>query len=68
MFGFVPFVLVIILTSGCVTTSVTQDSHVPRDYVTGADAVEIWMKGRVIIQGMNGIQYANDMPLAVVKL
>ncbi len=40
----------------------------PRDYVTGADAVEIWMKGRVIIQGMNGIQYANDMPLAVVKL
>ena len=38
-----------------------------RDYVTGADAVEIWMKGRIIIQVMNGIQYANDMPLAVVE-
>ena len=63
VFGFVPFVLAIILTSGCVTTSGAKES--PPLFET--NSVEILMKGRVIIQGVEGYHYREDVPNAVVE-
>ena len=63
VFGFVPFVLAIILTSGCVTTSGAQESPLQHE----TNGIEILMKGRVIIQGMSERQYGDAMPVAVVE-
>ena len=59
VFGFVPFVLAIILTSVCVTTSGAKESHQKPE----SNSVEIFMKGRVIIQGVD----QGGIPSAMVE-